>query len=149
MISQEQSEQMPPIEKKQWLISGEEWQRTKILLVILGIEVPLLGGFWVWNNYPWLYVMFLSVAIGALLLRSWWAMLVVPAVFAIGVTLGIVLLPFLQSGWPALQAVLGSGMVEGMDFLLFLGTPAVIVLTALGTVLGVVLDKWIKRRRES
>src|SRR5690242_12680252 len=106
MISQEQSEQMPSVEEKQWLISGEEWQRMKTLLVILGIEIPLLGGFWVWNNYPWNYAMFLSVAIGALLLRSWWAMLFVPVVFAIGVTLGIVLLPFLQSGWPALQAIL-------------------------------------------
>lgn len=148
MISQEQSEQMPPVEKKQWLMPEEEWQRTNILLVILGIEVPLIGGFWVWNNYPWYYVMFLSVAIGALLLRSWWAMLVVPVVFAIGVTLGILLLPFLQGGWPALQAILGSGMVEGLDFLLFLGTPAVIVLVALGAAIGVGLGRWIKRMRE-
>jgi hypothetical protein len=108
----------------------------------------LIGGFWVWNNYPWYYVMFLSVAIGALLLRSWWALLIVPVVFAIGVTLGILLLPFLQGGWPALQASLGSGMVEGLDFLLFLGTPAVIVLAALGAALGVGLGKWIKRMRE-
>jgi hypothetical protein len=148
MISQEQSEQMPPVEKKQWLIPEEEWQRTNILLVILGIEFPLIGGFWVWNNYPWYYVMFLSVAIGALLLRSWWAMLIVPVVFAIGVTLGILLLPFLQGGWPAAQASLGSGMVEGLDFLLFLGTPAVIVLTAIGAAIGVRLGRWIKRMRE-
>ncbi len=148
MISQEQSEQMPPVEKKQWLIPEEEWQRTNILLVILGIEFPLIGGFWVWNNYPWYYVMFLSVAIGALLLRSWWAMLIVPVVFAIGVTLGIFLLPFLQGGWPAAQASLGSGMVEGLDFLLFLGTPAVLVLTALGAAIGVRLGRGIKRMRE-
>ena len=147
MISQEQSEQMPPAEKQLWQMPEEEWRRTNPLLVILGIELPLLGGFWVWNN-PWSYVMFLSVFIGALLLRSWWALLIVPVVFAIGVTLGILLLPFLQGGWPALQAILGSGMVEGMDFLFFLGTPAVIILTALGAALGVGLSKWIKRMRE-
>ena len=147
MIFQEQSQQMPLVEKKRWLMPEEEWRRTNPLLVILGIELPLLGGFWVWNN-PWSYVMFLSVFIGALLLRSWWALLIVPVVFAIGVTLGILLLPFLQGGWPALQAILGSGMVEGMDFLFFLGTPAVIILTALGAALGVGLSKWIKRMRE-
>jgi hypothetical protein len=148
MNYQEQSEQIPPVEKKQWLMPEEEWHRTNILLLILGIEIPLLGGFWVWNNYPWYYVMFLSVAIGALLLRSWWAILIVPVVFAIGVTLGILLLPFLQGGWPALQASLGSGMVEGLEFLLFLGTPAVIVLATLGAAIGVGLGKWLKRTRE-
>ncbi len=75
-------------------------------------------------------------------------MLIVHVVFAIGVALGIVLLPFLQSGWPALQAILGSGMVEGMDFLLFLGTPAAIVLTAIGAAIGVRLDRWITSVRE-
>ncbi|HET8913329.1 MAG TPA: hypothetical protein VFN23_17775 [Ktedonobacteraceae bacterium] len=139
MIFQEYSKQMPE----------EEWQRTNLLLVILGIEVPLIGGFWVWNNYPWSNIMFLSVATGAFLLRSWWAMLIVPVVFAVGVALGILLLPFIQGGWPALQAILGSGMVEGMDFLLFLGTPAAIVLTAFGAGLGVGLNRLIKRRREA
>jgi hypothetical protein len=148
MISQEQSERIPPVETKRSLMTEEEWKRTNLLLVILGIEIPLLGGFWVWNNDPWYYVMIFSVAIGAFLLRSWWAILVVPVVFAIGVTLGILFLPFLQSGWPAVQAILGSGMMEGMDFLLFLGTPAVIVLASIGAAIGVLLGKWIKRMRE-
>jgi ABC-type transport system involved in cytochrome c biogenesis permease component len=47
-----------------------------------------------------------------------------------------------------LQAILGSGMVEGMDFLLFLGTPAVIILTAIGAAIGVRLDRWITSVRE-
>lgn len=148
MISQEQSEQKPLVEKKLWLMPEEEWQRTNLLLVILGIELPLIGGFWVWNNYPWSYVMFLSVLTGALLLRSWWALLIAPVVFAIGVTLGIFLLPFLQGGWPAAQASLESGIIEGLDFLLFLGTPAAIVLAALGAAIGAGLGRWIKSVRE-
>jgi ABC-type transport system involved in cytochrome c biogenesis permease component len=41
-------------------------------------------------------------------------------------------------------------MVEGLGvlLLLFLGTPAVIVLTAIGDAIGVRLDRWITSLRE-
>jgi hypothetical protein len=146
MIAHEQSGQRYPVNKKGWGVRKKEW-RWRIWLAILGIEIPLIGGFWVWNNDPWYYVLFLSVPLGAVLLRSWWALLIVPVVFAIGIALGILLLPFLQGGWPAVQNRLEGGL-EGVDILLFLGTPAIIGLTALGTALGVVWGKGIKHSRE-
>ncbi len=149
MNIQEQHEQVRPSEKKHWVIPEGDWQRTHMLLLILGIELPLISGLWVWNNDPWGTVMFLSVALGAILLRSWWAVLIVPIFFAIGIALGMLFLPYLQGGWPLLQAQLDSGMVEGMDFLLFLGTPAAIILAAVGAAIGVVFDKGLKRLREN
>jgi hypothetical protein len=148
MVSQGQSEQKHPVEKRLWVRREEDWPQTKLLLLILGIEIPLIGGFWVWNNDPWYYALFLTVPLGALLLRSWWALLIVPVVFAIGIALGILLLPLLQGGWSAVQDRLESGL-EGVDILLFMGTPAIIGLTALGAALGVGLDKWMQHPSES
>lgn len=85
--------------------------------------------------------MLLTVLVGAFLLRSWWALLIVPVVFAIGIAFGILLFPLLQGGWPALEDRLNRGL-EGVDILLFLGTPVVIALTALGASVGVALGKW-------
>jgi protein-S-isoprenylcysteine O-methyltransferase Ste14 len=147
MISQEHSEHQHPIENPWWVIREEDWAPTKMLLLILGIEIPLIGGFWVWNNDPWYYGLFLTVLLGALLLRSWWALLIVPVVLAIGIALGILLPPLLQGGQSALQERLESGL-EGVDILLVLGTPAVLVLAAFGTVFGVFLGKGMARLRE-
>ena len=146
MISQGR-EQKHPVEKKSWVPGKDEWQQATILLTILGIEIPFIGGFWVWNNDPWYYALFLSVSIGAFLLRSWWARLIVPVVFAIGIALGILLFPLLQGGWPALQTRLDSGL-KGVDILLFLGTPAVLCLAAFGATLGVSFGNWIKHGKE-
>ena len=120
---------------KRLIRDEKRWRWMDLLFSILGVEFPLIGGFWIWNN-PWAPFLFLSVFFGALALRSWWALLVVPAVFAFGMALGIVLLPLLQGGWPALQTLVASGF-EGVDILLYLGTVPVMLLTALGTFLGV------------
>ncbi len=140
-----QHEERQPVEGMQVAIQEKEWQRMKLFLRILGVEVPLIGGFWVWNN-QWGPVMFLAVTIGALLLQSWWALLVVPVLFVVGVALGIVLLPFLQGGWPALQVLLANGF-EGLDILLVLGPLPVIFLTALGSAAGVSLGKRMRQQK--
>ena len=140
MISQEQSEQMPSVEEKRWLMPEEEWQRTNLLLVILGIELPLIGGFWVWNNYPWSYVMFLSVFLGALLLRSWWAMLIVPVAFSVGFFLSSIF----QMGGFDLQNWAASGF-EGVDILVILGVVPVAIGIAIGTPIGKKIEQRLQQ----
>src|SRR5260370_23287744 len=70
-----------------------------VLLLILGILLPLAGGFlagWPWYRFGhegdfipplpfWGTV--LSLVVGAALLRSWWAVLIVPVVWSAGSTL--------------------------------------------------------------
>lgn len=139
-----QQKERQPVVGKLITISEKRWRWINLLVFILGVELPLIGGFWVWNN-PWAPLLFLSVLFGALFLRSWWALLVVPALFAFGIALGIVLLPFLQGGWSALQALLANGF-EGLDILLYMGPLPVILLTALGSAAGVSLEG--KRMRQ-
>jgi hypothetical protein len=128
-------EELQAVRGSLFMIGEKRWQWMNLLLRILAIELTLIAGLWVWNN-QWAPFLFLTVFFGALILRSWWALLVIPAVFAFGIALGIVLLPFIQGGWPALQSLLASGF-EGLDFLLYLGIVPVILLTALGAFLGV------------
>jgi hypothetical protein len=144
MMDMQQIERQPVIGK---LITISEKRRRWInpLGFILGVELPLIGGFWVWNN-PWAPLLFLSVLFGALFLRSWWALLVVPALFVIGVALGIVLLPLVQGGWSALQALLANGF-EGLDILLYIGALPVILLAALGSAAGVSLGKRMRQQK--
>lgn len=103
-----QQKERQPVGGKLITISEKRRRWLNLLVSILGVELPLIGGFWVWNN-QWAPLLFLSVFFGALFLRSWWALLVVPALFAFGIVLGIALLPFLQGGWSALQALLANG----------------------------------------
>ena len=117
MISQKhqddisQGEQLAsPVEEKQTMTASEErsyqtplltrrWM--SVLLFILGILLPFAGG--ILNGTPWgntefnntltfMYigfgVTFLSLVVGAALLRSWWALLIVPVAFAAGIILG-------------------------------------------------------------
>lgn len=125
--------------------SEKKWRWLNLLVSIPGVELPLIGGFWVWNN-QWAPLLFLSVFFGALFLRSWWALLVVPALFAFGIALGIALLPFLQGGWSALQALLANGF-EGLDIPLVLGPLPVILLTALGAAAGVSFGKRMRQQK--
>lgn len=129
----QQSEQAPPlVEERRWM---------KPLLRILSIAVPLVGGFLVWTTLDWLLLMILLwVFVGALLFRSWWALLVVPLVFAGGVILGAVLLPLMYGGWPALQTRVVEHF-EPLDIIVTIGTPSVILGTTLGTLLGVKMKR--------
>jgi len=53
-----------------------------------------------------------------------------------------------QSSLPYPPLVVYRFAHQGMDFLLFLGTPAVIILASIVAAIGVLLGKWIKRMRE-
>ncbi len=188
MISQKhqddisQGEQLAsPVEEKQTMTASEErsyqtplltrrWM--SVLLFILGILLPFAGG--ILNGTPWgntefnntltfMYigfgVTFLSLVVGAALLRSWWALLIVPVAFAAGIILGgYILKPLLWgwygsdvgygAGWPALQAEFGSSIVwQDLATILPYAFWPVIVCTALGAWLGVFWRKRLKVRQ--
>jgi hypothetical protein len=82
----------------------EQRRRRYLLLhILLEVVVPMGGGLLLWATPNWFFLAMISwMVVGALLLRSWWALVSAPGVFAIGVALGVVLLPLLQTDWSAL-----------------------------------------------
>jgi hypothetical protein len=119
----------PPIAPPAMLRPGWDWLlRTLGMVVALGIGIAFssvmlgLGGPW-WNLLAWLGFVALA-ALAAGLLRTWWAILIVPvAVFA------------------------GIGIASGGDLgsasLLLVGTAT----GALGAVIGTPIGWWIARQR--
>jgi hypothetical protein len=138
-----------------------------ILLTILGILLPLAGWPWYRLGYEGDFIpplpfvgTVLSLVVGAALLRSWWAVLIVPAVWSAGSALaGYILQPFIwgwdctlitlitcpgaySPGLPAVQAMLGSGLLwRGLGFLLL----PLLACAALGAGIGVALSNWLKK----
>lgn len=93
----------------------QRWIRW--LLSLSGILLPLGAGIlvnWPWERgeifaLAWVFAsvvvgMVLSEIIGACLLRSQWALVLTPVVWALGEFLGAVLLPLFQGGWSMLRA---------------------------------------------
>jgi hypothetical protein len=146
-----------------------------VLLFILGILLPLAGGFlagWPWYQLGYegdfipplpFWGTVLSLVVGAALLRSWWAVLIVPVVWSAGSALaGYILQPFIwgwdctpithitcpgaySPGLPAIQAMLGSGLLwRGLGFLLL----PLLACAALGAGIGVALSNWLKKPRQ-
>jgi hypothetical protein len=145
------------------------------LLSIVGILLPLAGGFlagWPWYRMGYVgdfipplpfWGTVLSLVVGAALLRSWWAVLIVPVVWSAGATLaGYILQPFLwgwdctsitnitcpgaySPGWSAVQAMLGSGLLwRGLGFILL----PLLACATLGAGIGVALSNWLKKPRQ-
>lgn len=149
-----------------------------VLLSLSGMLLPLTGGFlsgWPWYrfgyegdflpSYVFLWVI-LSVVVGAILLRSWRAVLIVPIIFTAGdVLTGNVLQQFLfgwdctsltdipcpgaySPGWPAVQAWLGSKLIwDGLAFNLIFLVP-LCACAALGAWGGISLSNWLKKQRQ-
>jgi hypothetical protein len=167
MISQDhvdemqQIEQAPsPVEKNQQPAPVKElhtsastaWARSRSLLLrIFGVLVPLLGGYGIFAFPPesmqqiinpidaWLLTSGVLALCGAILLRSWWALLVVPFALAIGMILAAIIPNIVQGGFD-LQGWAASGF-EPLDMVLILGlTPAVI-----GAAVGAPIGKGLER----
>ncbi len=158
-----------PVENKQTATSLEGrsgptpvWPRrwVSLLMYFLGVVLPMVAGSMV--GWPWwvgdifdaewvlntvVLVMALSVFAGAFLLRSWWAFLIVPVAWIVGEILGAALAPFVQGGWPALQAASENHLlgVQGM-ILLFAAAP-LFFYTLCGVVCGIAFERWLKKRK--
>ena len=123
-----------------------------MLRSVLGVAVALIGAFVVFgipqqallnSLYPpvgtavLLFEIILLAILSGGLLRSWWALLIVPVVFGIGFFLSNVI----AQGGIDLVAWAASGF-EGVDiFVVLLLTPL-----AVGAAIGVALSKWVLPR---
>jgi hypothetical protein len=157
--------QLPfPVEQKQMathldkrseptLTSPRRW--SYVLLSILGVALPMLAGSMVW--WPWgvpdifdaewvFWTVVLGTVLmafaGAALLRSPWALLIVPVAWIGGEFLGAVVRPLVDGGWPALQAEIHFWDAQGT--IIQIGVLPVILCTLLGTGLGM----WLKERQK-
>jgi hypothetical protein len=161
---------LSPVENKQMATHLEKQSKPTpassrrwigVLLSILGIVLPIAGGFlmgWPWwakevgQNMVYATMFYvgeaLSVCIGASLLRSWVAVLIVPIAWVAGEVMGAVLHTLVEGGWPALQAALESGFIWiAQGWIEFVALP-ITLCAALGAVVGVFLSKWLRKRRQ-
>jgi hypothetical protein len=151
MISQKQNdmhwpeeETPPPIDQKHISAPSSSWRGWSLWLRVLGVAVPLVGGFALafpidipLNMYLLMLVPLLVGVASAGLLRSWWAMLIVPIAFSVGFFMSNT---FQMSGFD-LQNWAASGF-EGVDILVFLGVMPV----AIGVAIGTPIAKKIEQR---
>lgn len=143
----------PPITPSAATGQGWNW-----LLRILGIVMAFGGGIALmataallpWNTIPeadnWTLLGVLVAEslfwgfVAALLLRSWWAILIVPVAFSAGIYLYMLYQAFQWSGFNLQQWLPSSG--DAMPYWMLRGTlPATI-----GAVIGALFGKWVGRR---
>jgi hypothetical protein len=151
----EEKQTATPIEKKSKPMPASPQRWIQVLLLIFGVALPVVAGSMVW--WPWgvpdifdagwvLWTVVLGtcllVFVGAALLRSPWALLIVPVAWIGGEFLGAVVRPLVEGGWPALQAEIHFWDVQGV--IIPLGLLPVILCTLFGTGLGM----WLKERRQ-
>lgn len=138
MIPQEQKETLRPDEQAS--IPVEEppfWRTWSFWLRVLAVVVALGAGFAQFfpNPLPLGVFFLVPVLVGMVsagLLRSWWAVLVVPVAFSIGAMLSLLLQ--------------GQGIdlssPEGVDIVMVFGIVPIVIGAAIGTPIG----KWIERQ---
>ncbi len=152
MISHEQNnicwpeeETEPPLDQKQLSTPAFSWRGWSPWLRVLGVVVPLVVGFAL--AFPidiplgvYLLVPVLVGVVSAGLLRSWWAMLIVPVAFSVGFFLSNIL----QMGGFDLQDWAASGF-EGVDILVILGVVPVEIGVAIGTPIGKKIEQRLQQ----
>jgi hypothetical protein len=143
---------------QQLLATSERQQRT--VQVILGVALSLVAGALVWG-VPWLWgtpdlfdaagpfltvvglTALLTIA-GAALLRSWWALVIVPGAWAIGEMLGAAVHDSLLPGdWAQSAALWWQHFWKVTATLVPGGVVAVFLLAGV----GVAFSLWLQRRR--
>ena len=151
----EEKQTATSIEKKSKPIPASPQRWIQVLLPILGVALPLVAGSMI--SWPWgvgdifdaewvlwtvVVATCLLVFIGATLLRSQWALLIVPVAWIGGEFLGDVVRPLVEGGGPALQAETHFWDVQGT--IIPFGLLPVIPCTLFGTALGT----WLKERQQ-
>lgn len=129
----------------------DETQQSRTLRWIVGIVAPLVAGTTLWwipslfgyadimDNPTVGYTVFgITIALvfaGAAVLRSWWAILIVPAAWLVGDILGSLVT------WLATASVNWVFVPLSGGLILYLGLPVVIA-----AALGVLFGQWLARR---
>ncbi len=134
-----EEETAPPLEQKHQSTPASSWRGWNQWLRVLGVVVPLVvSAVCSFIDLSLLLVAWLPFLLGvasAALLRSWWAVLVVPAALSIGTLIGI----SLREG--GLPNIAGPGFVEGVTLFVALG----VVTMVIGATIGAPLGKQIER----
>jgi hypothetical protein len=159
MISHEQNnirwpeeETPPPLAQKHTSTPASSWRGWSLWLRVLGIVVPLVAGFALFafpideRLFPFMHgigvYLLMTLLVGVLsagLLRSWWAILIVPVAFSVGFFLANV---YQSGGFDFLLQSSPEGTSEGLGILVGLG----IVPVALGATIGAPIGKKIEQR---
>jgi hypothetical protein len=148
MLSQQQNdihvseeETPPPHAQKQPSAPTFSWRSWSPWLRILGVVVPLVTGFALAVSPP-LYTLgmlippLIAIASGVLL-RTWWAMLIVPVAFSVAFFLGYAL----SVGGFDHMHIGTSGFADGLDFVAILVVLPMAICVAIGTPLGKLIEK--------
>lgn len=146
-----------PHEERAGSTSAPPRRWIRVLLPILAVALPLVGGF-IWGGIGdifdsmWLFLTVvlgcgLLALVGAALLRSWWALIIEPVAWAVGWILGALLIPLIQGGWPALQDRFTLIWENTQILVIMLQVASLPLLsgTFLGTVGGITLKPWAKQ----
>jgi hypothetical protein len=141
-----EEETAPPLDQKQESTSASSWRGWSLWLRVLGVVVAFVGGIASFLPIPIdvpIYVVLMAPPIlfgmvSAGLLRSRWAILIVPVAFS----LGFFVLTVATGGFD-LQKMIESGF-EGLDFLI-LGVVAVLIGVAIGTPIGKRIEQRLRR----
>jgi hypothetical protein len=132
-----EEETSPPLDQKQPSTPASSWRGWSLWLRVLGVVVAFAGGFasFLPIDVPiYMILMARPILFGMVsggLLRSWWAMLIVPVAFSLGLFVLIVAM-----GGFDLQKMIESGF-EGLDLdIPILGVVSVAIGAAIGTPIG-------------
>ena len=165
-------EQLPsPVEEKQTGAPLEEQQKRtssrpqRWRQRILGVALPLVGGFLAYrplyipeiSNYRLgvyflgALVVWLTVFVGALLLRSWWSLLIVPLAAYIGTVLAdLIVFPLIQGGVSMMQESIGTWVGSFPNLIVAVGMSVfvpLIVAALIGTLLSTRFKRWWEMRK--
>jgi hypothetical protein len=149
---EEQQKQTPP--------RSQRWRQR-----ILGVALPLVGGFLAYGplyipdliNYRLgvyflgTLVVWLTVLVGALLLRSWWSLLILPGAAYVGTVLAdLIVFPLIQGGVPMMQESIGSwiGSFPNLIVAVVMSVFVPLIVAALiGTLLSTRFKRWWEMRK--
>jgi hypothetical protein len=139
--------QAAQVAKHSWLTDlRSRVQKRGIGVPLIGVGLSIVAGFisyslWGWSifnpaseNFFWILgvVLFVLAFVGAFLLRSLWAILIVPVSWIVGAVLAATLIPRVQSTWPAVQSTINTWHIHASPSILIL-----IFAILAGTFLGV------------
>ncbi len=147
MLSQQQNnihwledETAPSLDQKQSVTSASSWRGWSLWLRILGVVIAFVAGFALMflqtpDEASWNVLLLLMILVGgvsAVLLRSWWSLLMVP----VALNLGHALSESFQYGFDTFVPSLVFGVVV-----------LLIVLVEIGVLIGTPIGMLIEQRR--
>lgn len=153
MISQKQNnirwteeETVPPLDQKPPATPASSWRGWSLWLRVLGVIVPMVASFacsFIDLSLLTMGIPFLLGVVSAGLLRSWWAILIVPVAFSVGLFLSSI---FLGEG--ILLSSMANPVFAGgpaFAFLAVFGVVPLVIGAAISTPISIKIEEWLQR----